>query len=306
MSISLFDYITNNTDSEGRLPKTFSLPEEGDGTGLRFADGALDGISIYHMGHTPLTDEEKARLGELMTLAANGGENKAEDGFAEFCSKHRAITVIDDLQEYISEHSESLDPRRSFDFAVHMLKASSDRECVKIGLSILEMFNISNDDALKDAVRTVGLSDEFTIFSVFLMRRWPNAEEEILSLAKKVRGWGRIHCIDFLQPATEAAKDWLFLNGVDNDVVPAYSAWTVYEKADVEERMKKETLTYEEVHALLQLTAALLDEGPVSGISNMDDPDSYLKKVLSLTEGHTLTDEDKDIIDDISNRLSDH
>ena len=131
-------------------------------------------------------------------------------------------------------------------------------------------------------------------------------EEEILSLAGKVRGWGRIHCIDFLEPAADTTKDWLFLNGVDNDVVPAYSAWTVYEKADVEERMKKETFTYEEVHALLLLTAALLDEGPVSGISNMDDPDSFLKKVLSLTEGHTLTDEDKDIIDDISNRLSDH
>ncbi len=69
MSISLYNYITNNVDSEGRLPKTFSLPDETSGNGMRFADGALDGISIYHMGHTPLSDEEKARLGELMTLA---------------------------------------------------------------------------------------------------------------------------------------------------------------------------------------------------------------------------------------------
>ncbi len=74
----------------------------------------------------------------------------------------------------------------------------------------------------------------------------------------------------------------------------------------MEKRTEKETLNDEEVHALLLLTSALMDEGPVSGISNMDDPEIYLKKVLSLSEGHTLTDEDKDIIDSIKGRLSCH
>ena len=81
-------------------------------------------------------------------------------------------------------------------------------------------------------IRTVGLSDEFTIFSVFCMRKWSDAENEILKLAKSVRGWGRIHCIDFIEAENAETKEWLFFKGVDNDVVPAYSAWPVYEKSD--------------------------------------------------------------------------
>ena len=55
---------------------------------------------------------------------------------------------------------------------------------------------------------------------------------EILELAKKVRGWGRIHCVDFIEPENDEIKEWLLLNGVDNDVVPAYSALRVFEKAE--------------------------------------------------------------------------
>lgn len=41
-----------------------------------------------------------------------------------------------------------------------------------------------------------------------------------------------------MEAEDEETKDWLFYHGVENDVVPAYSAWTVYEKADVERKNK--------------------------------------------------------------------
>ena len=48
---SLLEAITDNIKG-GVLPDTFSLPKEdnSDPNKIRFADGAMDGIGIYHMG----------------------------------------------------------------------------------------------------------------------------------------------------------------------------------------------------------------------------------------------------------------
>lgn len=300
MEQSLSEYIANSRTDEGVLPEGFKLPERTKEDGIPFADGAMDGITIYHMGHTPLTAKEKKELGKLLELAGQGAEKEAEEGFVKFCEKHRALTIIDDMQHYIAEHTDSLNPGKMYEFAVHLLLDSKEKECVKVGLSILELFDAYENETLADVIRIVGLSDEFTIFSVFNMRNWPEAETELLELAKRVRGWGRIHCIDFMEAEEEETRDWLFFHGVDNDVVPAYSAWPVYEKADVEGRLKKDSFTYEEVQALLRITDALLDEGPVSGISRMDNPKDFLEKVLKKTEGdYSFTEQEQRTIKDI-------
>ena len=301
MDKSLCEYIATSRTKEGVLPEGFRLPEGTEEGAVKFADGAMDGISIYHMGPAPLAEEEKKKLGELLDLAGKGSEKEAEEGFRDFCVKHRAITIIDDLQQYIVGHSSALDSNKMYEFAVHLLIESRDRECVKIGLSILELFDAYENEALARNIRIVGLSDEFTIFSVFCLRNWPEPEKELLELAKRVRGWGRIHCIDFLEAENEETREWLFYNGVDNDVLPAYSAWTVYEKANVEDKLKKDSLTYEELHAILAITDALMDEGPVSGISRMEDPQGYLATVLKKAEGeYPFTEWDQKILKNIS------
>ncbi|MBO4415506.1 MAG: hypothetical protein J5824_05930 [Lachnospiraceae bacterium] len=302
MGIPLFQYISENVTPEGTLPGNFSLPDEGQGNGLRFADGALDGIYIYHTQHAPLSPDELSRLGGLIALAASGRQSEAEEGFRTFTKEHHAITIIDDLQGYIADHQADLNPNEIYEFAVHMALETDDRECVKIGLSLLELLNIYGETELTEAVRTLGLSDEFTIFSVFLMRKWPDPEREILSLARKVRGWGRIHCIYFLEADLPETKEWLLINGVDNDVVPAYSAWEVYEKAEIDEFLKRNCFSPEEVHALLALTDALMDEGPVAGVSRMDSPKAFLERIITIAEAaDALSEDDKDILERIKN-----
>ena len=301
MSKSLYEVISSSVTADGILPERFKLPERTKEGGITFADGAMDGIYIYHTAHTPLNDNEKEELGELLKLAGAGEEQKATEGFEKFCEKHRAISIIDDIQRFIMDHTDILEAQKMFDFALNMLSESADKECVKVGLCILELFDIDNDDEVCDMIRTIGLSDEFTIFSVFCLRKLNDAENEILKLAKSVRGWGRIHCIDFIEAENAETREWLFFNGVDNDVVPAYSAWPVFEKSDFKERMQKADLTYDEIHAVLCLADALLDEGPVSGISNMDDPKGFLSEILKKAEGdYPFTEIDLRTLKDIS------
>ena len=284
MSKSLCELIATSRTAEGMLPGHFSLPPIEGSEGPAFADGALDGITMYHMAPAFLNSPDKKELGRLVTLASDGSYSEAEEGFAEFCKEHRALVIIDDLQKYIVDHERKLNPDALFEFAVNMLLESGDRECVKVALSILELFDVYENDALADTIRIVGLSDEFTLFSLYLMRNWPQAEEEILELAKRVRGWGRVHCVDQMTAENEETRKWLFFNGIDNDVMAAYSAWPVYDKARVEEILTRENLNYEEMHALLMLTEALMDEGPVSGISRMKKPRDYMKKVFEHVE----------------------
>jgi hypothetical protein len=299
--MSIFELITNNIDENGFLIENFELSNAEDPEKVKFAAGAMDGICIYHMAHSPLSDEDEKKLEELIMLAGKNDFAEAEKGFALLCKEHRAITIIDELQECIIDNKDKLNPNTIFEFAVNMFLHSSDTECVKIGLSILELFNTDDNEELAKAIRTVALSDEFTIFSIFLMRKWPTAEEDILDCAKHVRGWGRIHSVDYIEPTDNETKEWLLFNGTDNDVMPAYSAWNVFIKADVPSLIRRGNLSYEEMRAILKITEALMDEGPVPGLSNMDNPEVFLRDVLyRVEEGkYPFTEDDLKIIKDI-------
>ena len=82
--------------------------------------------------------------------------------------------------------------------------------------------------------------------------------------------------------------------------MPAYSAWNIFLKADVPSLIRRGNLSYEEMHAILKITEALMDEGPVPGLSNMDNPQVFLDDVLYRTEeNYPFTEEDLKIIKDI-------
>ena len=299
---SIFDLISENIGENGSLSRDFELQND-DKEGAKFAAGAMDGICMYHMVGTSLDDKDKKKLEELIKLAGEGDTKGAEKGFADFCKDHRAITILDELQRCIFNNEETLDPNRMFEFAVNLLLHSSYMECVKIGLSILELFDTSENEELKKAIRMIALSDEFTVFSMFLMRGWPTAEKDILDCAKHVHGWGRIHCVEYINPVENETKEWLLFNGTDNDVMAAYSAWNVFIKADVPELIRRGNLSYEEMHAVLLITEALMNEGPVIGISNMDNPEVYLRDVLfRAEENYPFTEDDLRIIKDIRER----
>ena len=49
-------YIAENC-VEGELPRDFSLPQKTEKGKIQFADGAMDGIAMYHMGAETLDSE---------------------------------------------------------------------------------------------------------------------------------------------------------------------------------------------------------------------------------------------------------
>ncbi|MDE6728308.1 MAG: hypothetical protein K2J80_10285 [Oscillospiraceae bacterium] len=300
---SLYEYIRAAIEplrETGVLPD-FSLPSD-PGSSIPFADGAQDGIAVYHMGASEIPDETKALMAKAVQTAVKGDIEAAEQLFIELGKSTKAIWLIDELQDYIIANRDTIPAGELFKFAVYAAGTSSDRECVKFGLSILELLNIEDNEQIKSMVTVLGLCDEFTLFSIFVMLRWADGNENIAYLARLLHGWGRIHAIERLDPNTEAIRKWLLREGVHNTVMPAYSALTCWNKSGAAELLFGDSpLSDEDRAGMRDIITALLGEGPVDGISALDNGDDILAEFLKKTSECVLDIDDLNAVLAIKN-----
>ena len=283
-NISLLEYIRQNL-ADGELPDSFSLPKEDEKTSM-FADGAMDGISIYHSMGQEIPAESMDLVIRALGAVSEGKDKQAVELMREFFQKHSPIRAIDEIEGYIYDHTDVLNAEKMHGFALACMQ-SSETNLVKLGLMLIEVFS-EPEESVKEMIRTLGLSDEFTIFAVFNMMHWQNANDEIFRLAAHVHGWGRIHAVERLEADTEEIREWLLAEGVQNRIVPAYSAYTVFSKADVEDMLNGE-ISDRQFAGIAEIITALFDEGSVSGISVVEDAGGVLAKFLSQAKRHKLT-----------------
>ena len=303
MKTPIYELICDNI-TDGVLRVDFSLPDESpDGSAVKWAPGAMDGVTMYHMGRSPLDDTQRTKMEKAVRTAAAGNDTEAEALFFEWTLQNRAIRVIDELQKYVMDHSAELEAGKVYGTALSMMRGSSHIECVKIGLSLMELLNV-RDEKVKEIIRTLGLYDEFTVFSVWNMHTWENGNDEIFALAGKVHGWGRIHAVECLQPETEEIRHWLLTEGAVNDVMSAYSALTCWLKSGAEEILYGRP-TPEEYKGIVTLIEGLLDEGPVTGISELENAPEILLRFLELAPEYDLSVRDYDVILSVCQRAED-
>ncbi|MBQ8316957.1 MAG: hypothetical protein IJX85_01315 [Lachnospiraceae bacterium] len=295
---ALYDIISEAI-VDGELPEDFHLPETTIDGNISWADGAMDGVGVYHMGTRPIGELQLLLVGNAMDAAGAGDFEKAEHCLREAVSGKLgdgyALCIMDDMQRYIIKNAEKLSPQNVFQFAMHQILTSDHKECVKLGLAILELIKSDIDVKIKSHIMTVALSDEFTLFAIYAISKWDNANDYIFQLAKKVHGWGRVHAVAALKPDTEEIKDWLIKEGVHNGVMAAYSAYECWSKGDAEARLVKE-LDSEEYAGIRDIIDGLLDEGPVAGISRLENQDRYMKAFLKQSQGRKLEADDYGLI----------
>ena len=301
---SLYQTICGAIRSDGTLPRDFSLPrpepEEGEAQKLRFADGAFDGISLYHMA--PDKRDIKS-LTEVVGLISAGSYDKAEECLQLFFSMDEYISMlplIDDLQTWIIDHKEQISAKALYEFSVGVLKESADIESVKFALSCLALLNTGETTQVRNLIKVFALSDEFTLYCLFIMRQWPDANAAIFDAAKHVFGWGRVHAVERLEPENDEMRRWLLTEGWRNGVIAEYSALTCVEKSGLAEKLKDENLDEAEFTAAGELIVPLLNEGPMAGISGLgDNACDFLADYLTLAEQRAKTETDFEAVSDI-------
>ena len=142
---------------------------------------------------------------------------------------------------------------------------------------------------MKKVIRALALCNEFTLYCLFIMRSWMSGNDEIFDLMQKVHGWGRIHCVNQIDPANRLIKKWLLDHGCENNVAPAYSALTVAKKCDLADQIVREDLSQEDWAGITLIIDGLMAEGPVAGISEIEDREGLFGGYLKQAERFPMT-----------------
>ena len=283
---------------DGKLPDDYSLPDLTDGEGdVSFADGALDGITMYHMPPFEMTESDYQVMTEAINAASNHEFEIADSLFIQLSKENRAISVSGKLQDYIIDNHDNLKPGNLYEYVVGLIQLSDNKECVKYGLLILGLLVINNEE-VKDVIRTLALSDEFTLFCVHIMYQWSGGNNDIFETARKVHGWGRIHALELLSPLmprTEEIRGWMLKEGINNNIAPFYSALTCWRNANIGSILYVNP-TYEDLHYIGKILDAMLDESAVPGISTLDKRIDILLTYLEKAKKHALCAEDYQVI----------
>ncbi len=280
MNVSIYGHIKNNI-KDGRLPENFTLPENCEKEGVKFACGAMDGIMMYHFGGQ--ADDNVHDI-----IKALSGEN-IESAVKEALGTKQVLFLCDALQREITKEKK-FSANELCKIALDLIKSSDSAEVIKTGFTLLELIDTEAVTEVREILRTFGLCDEFTLWCCYILRHYKDGNGEIFRLAQKVNGWGKVFAVkEFLEPETPEIRRWLLCHGCENDILGSYTAAEVFVKADVA-KLLENRLPHEfderEVHGLAALALGLTDEGPMAGASALDEPKKVLESMRSVLVQH--------------------
>lgn len=280
----IYEKMIDAINNDGVLDPSFSLPDEKPDKEIKFAPGAWDGVIIYHMGHGDFDPENKEykSLVKIIKIASEGDIDRAIEDAERFSISGYILLHIDNLLNYIISNETELQSGNVMMLGYRLMVEGHKKETVKLGLAILELFDTNQSEDFKEPIRILALCDEFSFYAGFNMRSWEEGNEELFAAIKKVHGWGRIHLIHILEAETEEMKLWLLKNGVHNEVIPAYSGLDCYEKTDFISHLKR-PMSHDLYSGMSDIIAALLDEGPVAGISEINEREELLQLFIDVT-----------------------
>lgn len=298
---SIYENICRARNELGTLPPEYSLPQDGPALSdkVRFADGAMDGIALYHMG---VPTQDTSLLEQALDAAVTDLE-QAHALVSKWAVDGHMISALGKIQPYTIERQQQLPPSQIYRLAAECALQGTHREEVKFGLAMLALFDTDNNEQLKNALRILALSDEFTFYVLQIAASWSSSSLETLRMAKNVRGWGRIHAVVQLEPVTEEIRDWLFTEGWDNTITCAYSALECCRKSGFRERLEK-GLSGIDYACACGLLEALLDEGPMEGISAVEDAEGLLKAFLECSASKAVSPERQKLLSQIADYAS--
>jgi len=288
-------------NTKGRLDSDFSLPKENEDD-LSFVDGAIDGIGLYHGGM------EQAGLSiviQAIDLVLDGEYKQALRLTEQFARSGHTLCIIDEVQQYITEQQDRLDAADMQRFALDLMVYGTLREQVKLGMAIMEMFDLEEEGQYLKIIRDLSCSDEFTLYGTFLARTLENANEELYAMAKKVTGWGKIHVVRELEPEYDEMEEWFLEEGVQNQIQPEYSAFDCFEKSQMRRRLKA-PMTQKQFNGACQIMHALILEGPVEGISQVKDAKEVIASFVEQAKRQMPDKEQQEIIGHVIDFATEH
>ena len=292
-NLSIYELIKTSIQSNGELPEDFKLPQK-DPNGVPWADGAMDGVFIYH---TVRNEENIDALKNIVFQISEGKFEEAQTNLdkLDFSMISRRYSLLN----WIIQEEEKINLNNLYEFATFQLTNSKNIELIKFCLSVLTLMNIETDKDTIEKVKTLALSDEFTlycldilVYCLDILVQLEDSNEEIFEIAKKVKGWGRIYIIEYLQATNNEIKEWILEEGCHNNVLPAYTAYTCAKKINLVEILNEDKISNKKFNDISYLMNALLDESAIKGISALENRELLIERYLEKAKYLSSTEDD--------------
>lgn len=279
-------------DGPGLTEGGDTLPDEeriGQGSKIRWAAGAFDGVATHHMG-TGEDDEAVRKTVELVVAYSRQPTAANKAVVYRHVVAERVVSIIDPVIEALLKEP-GIDHTRLYELARTFVTEATDREPVKFGIAILGLFRQSEDLEL---FQTLGRHDEFTLFCVVALTNASEGQEEALwTLARNVTGWGRIHAVERLAQATDPAiRRWLLREGFRNSVMYEYLAGTCARAGGLLVALTEEPMDRELLTSAGEILQALIAGGPAEGIDDYEDARPVIESYLGHMAASAETVED--------------
>lgn len=300
-NLSIYNRIKEAMLPDGTLPEDFVLRQLPD-QGLRFADGAIDGTVRYHMGPTKNPDISALTL-VLEMASQERFKDSANALITYFQNGGVMLPVMDAVQDWVFEHPEKLSPEALGRFCMTLLVQSEDVESVKFAITILELLDREESQELKDILLVLAASEELTLFCLFLLGSFEEGNALIYSVAKRLKGWGRIHAVSMLKPENDEMAQWLLEEGWQNTIMPEYSAIVAIKRGGLLERLLSDKVGRQDFILAGKLIGSSLEDNPVPGLSKYKKTNQLLGLYLQLADTYAAGLEDYSNIFDIRDFL---
>ncbi|WP_374695217.1 hypothetical protein ABXR98_13990 [Snodgrassella alvi] len=251
-----------------KLPETAKvLPDHSlDSRKIKRIAGMRDGITNYHSASAEQSYVEKI-LALLTKITAQPNQSDIETLYT-LVQTGRTLSYIEDLTEEIPKLIIDFD--KLYEFIYWLALNSPDREIIKFSIAILGCFTTEQTELFL----LFGMHEEFSLYSAGALQNTLSSETDIenalLTLAKKIDGWGRIHIIYRLvtYPLSSSTKDWLLRSGYQNSLMNEYLAYTCAMSGELDKALAHETIDSELISSTSEIIEALINGGPTQDMHN--------------------------------------
>ena len=288
--LSIYELIKNSIQNNGELPEDFKLPPK-DPNGVPWADGAMDGVYIYHLVEN---EEDIEPLKNIVFQISEGKFEEAQNNLENL--DFFMVSRRDPLLNWIIQEQKQININNLCEFTISQLSTSKNIEVIKFCLCVLEIINLETEKDTIEKVKILALSDEFTLYCLNILKNLENSNEEIFEIAKKVKGWGRIYSVKYLKVTNDEIKEWLLEEGFLNYINPAYTAYTCAKKINLIEILNEEQISSKKFNDISYLMNALLDEEAITGISALENRELLIEKYLEKAKTLSSTEEAYEVV----------
>ncbi len=302
---SIYDHLRRHLpEDEAESPlSSMTLPDEDrfrEGSSQRYAPGAHDEI-MAQFGMPVPEDYAAAVAARLNAFCHKPGEETQKALYEVLCADPLPPAIGDIFEMMAADHP---DPTRAVHLARMLTTRSADRNPVKFGIALLSSFR---DLDHLEILKTLARHDEFTRYCIVGLRhQTDHVERELAWIARRVKGWGRIHAIRQMKNVTDPElRNWLLREGCRNEVMYEYTAYPCAMEGDLVSALAAPEIDGQLFSSAAILLNALLQGGPAEEIRDYEHAPQAISHFMRHAQEQPLDSDHIQMIQNLQAYLTD-